>query len=109
MTPKYARRKAGDLRRRCPVCKRLRKYREPDTNVGGELHPRRPLWGFVYLDVGRGRVTDYAGIDFAVRDQVRRVKVCGWCVARARGDELVDTPQMRPQVKRDAKTGRVIR
>lgn len=47
------------LRRRCPRCKKLRKFCEPPGDVGGELHPRRPRW-----------------------KTVDNVWVCGWCVDR---------------------------
>lgn len=37
-------RRGHALRRRCPLCKILRKFCEPDGNHGGERHPRRPPW-----------------------------------------------------------------
>lgn len=71
--------RCSDLRKRCPECKVLRKFHEPDTNHGGELHPRRPGWGHR----ADGRL------------------ICGWCVARTTGATLpVDVP-------RDATTGRI--
>jgi hypothetical protein len=51
------------LRKRCPICKRVRKFAEPPGDQGGEPHPRRPNWWKVpggYL-------------------------VCGWCVLTAAG------------------------
>lgn len=51
----------SDLVRRCPCCKKKRKFREPDGNHGGEIHPRRPPWiltpfglacGFCYIRYG---------------------------------------------------------
>lgn len=53
--------KRSSLVRRCPCCKKSRKFREPDGNSGGELHPRRPPWivtpfglacGFCYIRYG---------------------------------------------------------
>ena len=35
------------LRKRCPECKKLRKFCEPDMSTTGENHPRRPPWGKV--------------------------------------------------------------
>ena len=32
------------LRKRCPRCRKLRKFCEPDGSQGGELKPRRPKW-----------------------------------------------------------------
>lgn len=32
------------LRKRCPVCRKLRKFREPDSSTIGEDHPRRIPW-----------------------------------------------------------------
>lgn len=60
-TSLYLKRVFGDLSRRCPCCKKLRKFREPDGNSGGEYHPRRPPWiltpfgfacGFCYIRHG---------------------------------------------------------
>lgn len=32
------------LRRRCPLCRKLRKFHEPHGNQGGESHERRMPW-----------------------------------------------------------------
>jgi len=45
------------LRKRCPCCKKERKFREPDGNHGGEYHQRRPEW-----------------------DKRNGKWVCGWCL-----------------------------
>lgn len=50
------------LRRRCPVCKKLRKFHEPNGRVGGEPHPRRRPWKLV-----------------------DNVWICGWCTGTAPG------------------------
>ena len=54
---------SNTLRKRCPICKRVRKFREPPGDQGGEYHLRRPDWWKIpggYL-------------------------VCGWCVLTAAG------------------------
>jgi len=51
------------LRKRCPCCKKERKFCEPDASHGGEYHPRRPEWGKV-----NGRW------------------VCGWCLTGSPSD-----------------------
>jgi len=44
MNGSSAKRGSHGLRRRCPCCKKLRKFREPPGDQGGEDHPRRPAW-----------------------------------------------------------------
>lgn len=39
-----AKRGTHGLRKRCPICRKLRKFREPHGNQGGEVHPRRKSW-----------------------------------------------------------------
>lgn len=62
MNGSQAKRGSGGLRRRCPNCKKLRKYNESDGNHGGEHHYRRPSWGN--------------------RDGVN---ICGWCIYAREG------------------------
>jgi hypothetical protein len=50
------------LRRRCPVCRKLRKFREGDSSQSGEGHPRRMPWV----------ITPFGWC-------------CGWCVERRTG------------------------
>lgn len=52
------------LRRRCPICRKLRGFREPDGSQGGTDHPRRKPWA-----------------------KVNGVWVCGWCAGTASGSE----------------------
>lgn len=54
----------GALRQRCPRCRKLRKRNEPPGDQGGELHQRRPAWGYM---TGVGMV-------------------CGWCLAGKAND-----------------------
>jgi len=39
-----AKRGTHGLRKRCPLCKKLRKFREPPGDQSGEDKPRRPKW-----------------------------------------------------------------
>lgn len=56
------------LRKRCPRCKKVRKFREPDGNHGGEFHPHRRPW--VKAD---------------------GVWICGWCAGTPIGAPGVGT------------------
>lgn len=78
--------KGHGLRFRCPRCKTLRKEDISDTNHGGERHASP-----------RSRVIDGA-------------RVCGWCVLRAEGAEVVALCRDDGSwVLRDVKTGRVLK
>lgn len=86
-------RRGAGLRRRCPSCKVLRKYCEPDGNHGGESHPRRPDWGF---------------------DATLQKPICGWCAMRKAGvDTFSDSSRaerrdLSMSIVRDVKTGRIL-
>lgn len=74
MNGSSAKRGSHGLRRRCPVCKKLRKFCEPPGDVGGEDHPRRKPWKVLVL-WGNGFVPTPPAVE-------RHIYVCGWCVAR---------------------------
>lgn len=50
------------LRKRCPVCKKLRGFSEPPGDQGGEDHPSRKPW-----------------------QKINNVWVCGWCAGTPTG------------------------
>lgn len=75
-------RRRGSLRKRCPLCGKLRKHREPPGDQGGEVHPRRPPW--VWTPWG---------------------SACGWCFARARGVALSPAATLGMRVYRAAIEG----
>lgn len=71
---------ARALRRRCPVCKKLRGFREPDGSQGGEPHPQRKPWA-----------------------KVNGVWICGWCAGTPLG---ADGPGTVPHGFGSAKAAR---
>ena len=93
------------LVRKCPVCKRLRKFKEPPGDQGGVVHDRRPVWGWAVIGMKLGSI-ELAGRVMGIIEY-KRVKACGWCVARLNNQPFVDTGI--GGAKRDAKTGRVIK
>lgn len=66
MNGSQAKRGANGLRRRCPQCKILRKFCEPDGGNGGEHKPRRPDWAKIMFNE-------------------KLTWICGWCIGRANG------------------------
>lgn len=61
----HAKRGTKGLRKRCPICRKLRKFYEPmdGAHQDRSSKPRRKPW---------------------VKDTVRNRWVCGWCVHRGR-------------------------
>lgn len=71
MDGSQAKRGTHGLRKRCPVCKKLRKFHEPPGDQGGTPHPHRKSWH----KVGDRWVCGYCQPRVLIKDESTQITV----------------------------------